>query len=695
MIKSIQHRIGAYILGCAIVISVILVGTSIWGSNSVLSVTSEKTEKLVYGLIAESLEGKTAQISTSVTEELLAAKNYVMSLALSFEAVKQEQAQGGIGAQEIRQLYSGILAKSAQEKPEYLGYFSVWEPNVLGGADKIFSFLPGHNSQKRFAPYWVSKGGDAEVKAIEEFDNQILSIDGAQHASFYNCTRQQLSSCLIPPHESSSFASDEIILTFAAPIIVDNKFYGAVGLNLDSQFLQELSIEMSSHLLDGNSTIEIVTSNGTVLASSSHTSQGSKLSGFKPQQKSLDLNNVSANGALQTIVPISVEGFDLNWFLVVQLPREAVLGDIADLEQEILNISKESSYIQILLSIIVTVVVVAATYVSTRKMVNPIRESVSLLSKVAQGDLTQRISCAAKDETLQLINSCNEFLGKTQPVIRQVTSSTDDLVSVSKQVTSSASSIRESAGKQQQELDLLAAATEEMFGNSKELASISQSATQASESGQIAIKQGCESMGNLSVFNQEFTGELERASESLERLKTGSQQVENVVSVIRGIAEQTNLLALNAAIESARAGEQGRGFSVVADEVRALAKRTQDSTETIGDIITSLVRDSEQTCSVMNGSLEKAKLSHEHVNNVQEALSNINATMEQINQLNLHVASASSQQSNVAQEISLGVNSLSEGSYAVVNETVKSQQQSESLIEISSKLSSTIGNFKA
>jgi methyl-accepting chemotaxis protein len=177
-------------------------------------------------------------------------------------------------------------------------------------------------------------------------------------------------------------------------------------------------------------------------------------------------------------------------------------------------------------------------------------------------------------------------------------------------------------------------------------------------------------------------------------LKNESESIGTVIDVIRGIAEQTNLLALNAAIEAARAGEQGRGFAVVADEVRTLASRTQQSTQDIQEMVERLQAGAEQAVSVMSNSQVQAKGSVDQAAEADESLHVITDMVSHINDMNTQIASAAEEQSAVAEEINKNINTISEVSVRTAQGANETAAASESMTSLASQLQAVVRRFK-
>jgi len=191
-----------------------------------------------------------------------------------------------------------------------------------------------------------------------------------------------------------------------------------------------------------------------------------------------------------------------------------------------------------------------------------------------------------------------------------------------------------------------------------------------------------------------LTGEVEKASQVIQKLEQDSQSIGVILEVIQGIAEQTNLLALNAAIEAARAGEQGRGFAVVADEVRTLASRTQQSTEEIKRMIEKLQSGAGDAVKVMETARGKAKVGEESVQQAVTSLSTIGDAVATIDEMNTHIAGAAHQQDSVAQEINKNLVSISQGAELAGDAANRSRSGGKSIADLVDKLSAVVSKLK-
>ncbi|HSX49594.1 MAG TPA: methyl-accepting chemotaxis protein [Cellvibrio sp.] len=336
-------------------------------------------------------------------------------------------------------------------------------------------------------------------------------------------------------------------------------------------------------------------------------------------------------------------------------------------------------------------------YILIRSLVlAPVDEVTRSLATIAGGggDLTRRLPTDSKNEIAALAHNFNLVMEHIADIIRNVMQVNDKVrVNVNKMSGATESTVN-STSQQLREIELVATAVEELSASANEIARHAGDTAERTTATSVLADEG-NTIVNLSLEKvNRLTGQIEATAQKIQVLKNNSVNIGSVMEVIRTIAEQTNLLALNAAIEAARAGEQGRGFAVVADEVRSLAQKTRSSTEEIESIIVQLQRAADEAHQAMNTSTESARETIDTASKVGSALDKIRANIGIINDMNHQIATASHQQSSVANEVSKNITAIHGLSENVAENAQVVNHSGSQLINETSELKKQIDTFK-
>lgn len=319
-------------------------------------------------------------------------------------------------------------------------------------------------------------------------------------------------------------------------------------------------------------------------------------------------------------------------------------------------------------TVIVILIALLTCWFLIKAIVKPIEDITSTMHDIASGDgdLSQRISSNSKDEIGQLASGFNVFVSKIQSTIEQVIESAASVRVEMGNLSTVAHSIADSTNQQQRESEAVAAAVHEMQVTSQSVSDNASNAAQASHSANQEVQSANLVLESTVNSIRELAADIENASGVVHTLDQDVANIASILDVICGIAEQTNLLALNAAIEAARAGEQGRGFAVVADEVRSLASRTQQSTGEIQSMIERLQAGAEQAVKVMQASKDSSESTIDSARSATESLNEILTAISRMNDMNTQIATAASQQSSVSENVSSNVQKIADNSSTTV-----------------------------
>lgn len=389
---------------------------------------------------------------------------------------------------------------------------------------------------------------------------------------------------------------------------------------------------------------------------------------------------------LSAYAPLSVDGLD--WAIMAEIEVNEAFQAADALSSRILWFTAAIATVLVLLAAAVGVLF-------SRSLSLPILTLSDTISSVERdADLTQTADIGTKDELGAAAQAFNAMLAKFRSSIQQVSDATTQLASTADQTSVVTEQTNQAVQGQLEKIAQVATAIHEMSVTVKQVASSTTDTSIATADANDNSAAGQQAMNATIEHLKHLSSEVESASLVIQTLEKYSEEIGGVLDVINGIAEQTNLLALNASIEAARAGEQGRGFAVVADEVRNLASKTQASTNEINQMIDKLQSGSRQSVQAMGQSKELAATAVAQATKTGESLSVITENIRQINDMSTQIASASEEQSVVAEEISRDVEEINEISQQTAVGAQQTATAGTDLSRLSSELQSLVKQFK-
>ncbi|MDO6454876.1 methyl-accepting chemotaxis protein [Neptunomonas phycophila] len=346
-------------------------------------------------------------------------------------------------------------------------------------------------------------------------------------------------------------------------------------------------------------------------------------------------------------------------------------------------------------ALLLVVFVLIALWMSS-KITRPLRDVAEALADISagEGDLTRRLSVSTGDEVGLVATGFNNFADKIQHLVVDLKKSIQELSRSTEQMNQVVKKTNADVQRQRHETTQTAAAVHEMAATAQEVASNAGGAASAADQADHATSDGQKEVEATISALQQLYQDVNRSSEVISRLDDDADKIGSVVNVIKEIADQTNLLALNAAIEAARAGEYGRGFSVVADEVRTLANRTQESTQEIQMMIERLLTGAREAVSVMETSRSQGETTVERAAKASESLGVITASVSTINNMNMQIASAAEEQTAVADEISSSVQQIADIAEHSAKNADNLEATTNEMSRLEKRLQSLVGHFK-
>ncbi|WP_429231261.1 methyl-accepting chemotaxis protein [Aeromonas veronii] len=375
---------------------------------------------------------------------------------------------------------------------------------------------------------------------------------------------------------------------------------------------------------------------------------------------------------------------ETDWELVLVLDKAALEAPLSSLLMT-----------QLGMALLVLVGSILAISWLVSMLLGPLTKVSQALARIADGngDLTQRIKIDANDEVGQLANSFNRFVGSQHQLIGNIRQLANELNADAERSLVTNQAAVDELQRQQQEVTMvatavteMASATMEIAGNAENTAAAAQQSAQSSEQGKMLVNKTRQSINGLAE-------EVGQATEVIGELSRHAQAITSILSTIQGIAEQTNLLALNAAIEAARAGEQGRGFAVVADEVRVLSRRTQDSTQQIQSTIETLQQTTARAVSLMQTSQGLADNSVQDADQAVRALEEITSAISLISDMAGQIATAAEEQTQVTGEITQNTTAIKDVSDEITASAMRDLDQAHSLKGRAADLNQQVSTF--
>ncbi|MBI6604254.1 methyl-accepting chemotaxis protein [Pseudomonas sp. S4_EA_1b] len=711
MFDTLSIRLKIVLLSglCLLGVIALVVSINIYNTNQNDQLVSDSSSRMLTDGVEQLLQAKAAEQAVQLQETFGDSLLALTALADQIKDLRIMANKRGLEAGALREDLNQSMKTTFDRNSKVLGFWLSFEPNALDGKDSEFldDKARASNEKGRFSSYWSRAGGESlnTIMVEEDLNKTTLTLNGTPYNIWYTCPRDTRNTCLLEPYEDTVGGKKVLMTTIASPLIVEGKLIGVVGVDIALTALQETTDVAQKDLFNGAAHLEILSSSGLIAAYSGEPARVGKnlIDTLGEEGKEIvqllasDSRMIREQGdTIRAVYPVKPLADAKPWGVVIKLPKSVMLADNVKL-QAVLDEAQASGTVKALLvGAAAGLLGLLLIWLTATGVTRPINSVAAMLKNIAsgEGDLTQRLAYAKKDELGELVNWFNRFLDKLQPTIAQIKQSITEARGTADQSSAIARQTSEGMQVQFREIDQVATASNEMSATAHDVANSASNAASAARGADQSAREGMQIIEKSTRDITTLADEVSKAVGEVEALAVNSEQIGSVLEVIRGIAEQTNLLALNAAIEAARAGESGRGFAVVADEVRNLAKRTQDSVEEIRQVIERIQSGTRGVVATMHSSQSQAQSNAGQIHQAVQALGKISDAVTVISDMNLQIASAAEQQSAVAEEVNRNVSAIRTVTETLTGQATESAAISSQLNALASQQMKLMDQFK-
>lgn len=647
--------------------TVLSLSVSVWiaQSNSNDAIAQEVKQAL-----NEEIKIKLNAQASQYGERIAGFINEAYRVPYSFVAILNDTGPNDIN----RDLAKKAVSDTLKHNKQLSSFYAQFEANGFDSFDE--QHLNSMHSVKgagSFEVYFVREANGAifqsEIEDANDKYDTTLNEFGVRAAEWFLCAKENHKPCLMEPYlYEISPGNKELMTSLTVPVIRDGRFVGLVGADLNLPIFQRFIGELSKQLYQGNAKVTLLSQKGFIVASSHYNKLGRPFSEAVNNSRASQLQHLHrGNGYLEDAETITVaQSIDIpisnsQWSIIIEVAKSDAFSRVYQLDDTMSDNAQSLHSLQLLIGFITAVIAIVAIWFLTRSIVSPINVFKDRMENLASedGDLTKSMVVESHAELIGLAGWFNRFLEKLKALIDELKELTAKTQRESEETARISQSIRDSVNGQYIEIENVVTAMNEMSSTALEVARASEDTASEADAMSENVKASRTNLTTAMDYVSTMSKESLQARDAVTKVSQSSDNISSIVEVIRAIADQTNLLALNAAIEAARAGEQGRGFAVVADEVRSLASKTQESTDNISQLIESLHTEVINASSVIENGAEQAQIA---VSKTNDALTSLNEMVEQIDEVSgkvSHIATVAEEQSAVTEEVNKNITIIS------------------------------------
>ncbi|HDT5893771.1 methyl-accepting chemotaxis protein [Aeromonas hydrophila] len=587
----------------------------------------------------------------------------------------------------------GISSIYAQFEPDgYDGQDASWQAgashSVVGKGSLEIYFTRDQGGQISQQPV------DAATSAAK-YDTSVNEF-GIRNSEWYLCGRDTLRPCLMEPYLYEISPGNKMLMTsLTVPVLKAGKFVGITGVDMNLPIFQQLAENLGKSLYDNQAEVTLVSKMGLIVGSNRHSDKlGRPLTEAGLTAPTGQEQDTETDFILQQ--PVRIDAADTQWWLMLKVPKALALSQANTISNQLGDLLQATQQQQLIAIVVITLLALALLIWFIQTITAPlslISRHVSHLSS-NEGDLTQQMRIDTHQELIELGGHLNAFLGKLRGMVQGSKQIGQQVHQQAQGMKQTADTMRSSLDEQSLELESVVSAMHQMSTTAVSVAGYAEQAAQESETATHHISTAQQTLSRARTEIHTLVEDMHLADKAVTQVAQRSTNISRILDVIRAIAEQTNLLALNAAIEAARAGDMGRGFAVVADEVRALANKTRESTDEIGQLIGSLQTEVNSSQQLMSTGITRSASTVEGTEQAFEALNQVVTQIQQIHDHISQVATAAEQQSAVSDTINQNLMRIGDAATTLGQEANASHHLSEQLEQAATALATQLERLR-
>ncbi|MFQ2203078.1 methyl-accepting chemotaxis protein [Aeromonas hydrophila] len=587
----------------------------------------------------------------------------------------------------------GISSIYAQFEPDgYDGQDANWQAgtshSVVGKGSLEIYFTRDQGGQISQQPV------DAATSAAK-YDTSVNEF-GIRNSEWYLCGRDTLRPCLMEPYLYEISPGNKMLMTsLTVPVLKAGKFVGITGVDMNLPIFQQLAENLGKSLYDNQAEVTLVSKMGLIVGSNRHADKlGRPLTEAGLTAPTGQEQDTETDFILQQ--PVRIDAADTQWWLMLKVPKALALSQANTISNQLGDLLQATQQQQLIAIVVITLLALALLIWFIQTITAPlslISRHVSHLSS-NEGDLTQQMRIDTHQELIELGGHLNAFLGKLRGMVQGSKQIGQQVHQQAQGMKQTADTMRSSLDEQSLELESVVSAMHQMSTTAVSVAGYAEQAAQESETATHHISTAQQTLSRARTEIHTLVEDMHLADKAVAQVAQRSTNISRILDVIRAIAEQTNLLALNAAIEAARAGDMGRGFAVVADEVRALANKTRESTDEIGQLIGSLQTEVSSSQQLMSTGITRSASTVEGTEQAFEALNQVVTQIQQIHDHISQVATAAEQQSAVSDTINQNLMRIGDAATTLGQEANASHHLSEQLEQAATALATQLERLR-